>query len=44
LRRLAPRARVLVLAAGTLRVRFREPGPAVRKSIGEDEDHAIVPG
>jgi hypothetical protein len=44
LRSLAPHARVLGIARGTLRVSPRELGLAVRESVEEDEDDAIVPG
>ena len=44
LRSLAPHTRVLGIARGTLRVSPRELGLAVRESVEEDEDDAIVPG
>jgi hypothetical protein len=41
---LAPRARVLGITRGTLRVSPRELGLTVRESVEEDEGDAIVPG
>ncbi|HKI20396.1 MAG TPA: hypothetical protein VKA15_21080 [Isosphaeraceae bacterium] len=44
MRPLAPRARVLGIARGTLRGSPRDLGLAVKKSVEDDEDDAIVPG
>ena len=44
MRPLTPRARVLGIARGSLRGSLCHLGLAVRKSVEEDEDDAIVPG